>query len=88
VGEVFNVGNDRETAIRSLADMIKAMIGSASPIVTVPYDEAYEAGFEDMARRVPDLAKVRGLIGYEPRVQLERIITEVVEYQRAQRSTI
>jgi UDP-glucose 4-epimerase len=87
VGEVFNVGNDQETAIRSLADMVKAMIGSASPIVTVPYDEAYEAGFEDMARRVPDLAKVRGLIGYEPRVQLERIITEVVEYQRAQRST-
>ena len=88
VGEVFNVGNDQETAIRSLADMIKAMTGSASPIVTVPYDEAYEAGFEDMARRVPDLAKVRGLIGYEPRVQLERIIMEVVEYQRAQRSTI
>jgi len=88
VGEVFNVGNDQETAIRSLADMIKAMTGSASPIVTVPYDEAYEAGFEDMARRVPDLAKVRGLIGYEPRVQLDRIIAEVIEYQRAQCSTM
>jgi UDP-glucose 4-epimerase len=88
VGEVFNVGNDQETAIRSLADMIKAMTGSASPIVTVPYDKAYEAGFEDMARRVPDLAKVRGLIGYEPRVQLDRIIAEVIEYQRAQCSTM
>jgi UDP-glucose 4-epimerase len=85
VGEVFNVGNDQETSIRALAERIKAMTGSGSPIVTVPYDQAYEAGFEDMARRIPDLAKIRAAVGYEPRVQLDQILTEVIEYQRAQR---
>jgi UDP-glucose 4-epimerase len=85
VGEVFNVGNDQETSIRALAERIKAMTGSGSPIVTVPYDQAYEAGFEDMARRIPDLTKIRAAVGYEPRVQLDQILAEVIEYQRAQR---
>jgi UDP-glucose 4-epimerase len=84
VGEIFNVGNDQEISIRGLAELIKTMTGSRSDIVSVPYDAAYEAGFEDMQRRVPDLTKIRRLIGYEPRVQLERIIETVVEYARAQ----
>ena len=54
VGQVFNVGNTEEVSIRGLAERIKAATGSQSPIVTIPYDEAYEEGFEDMPRRVPD----------------------------------
>jgi len=83
IGEVFNVGNDREVTIRALAERVKALTDSASAIVTVPYEAAYEAGFEDMHRRVPDLAKIKALIGYEPTVGLDRIIEEVVAYQRA-----
>ena len=83
IGEVFNVGNDEEITILALAEKIKTQAGSRSEIVTVPYDQAYEAGFEDMVRRVPDLTKIRTAIGYEPRVQLDRIIDEVIEDQRA-----
>ena len=85
VGEVFNIGNDEEITIGALAAKVKAMTGSSSEIVTVPYDVAYEAGFEDMARRVPDLAKIRRTIGYEPRVSLDRITAEVIEYMRVRR---
>jgi UDP-glucose 4-epimerase len=87
VGEVFNVGNDEEITIGALAAKVKAMTGSSSDIVTVPYDVAYEAGFEDMSRRVPDLSKIRRVIGYEPRVGLEQIIAEVAEFMRAARPT-
>ena len=58
---------------------------SQSPIVLIPYDEAYEAGFEDMPRRVPDLSKVEALIGYEPRFALDDILTQVIEYFRQQK---
>jgi nucleoside-diphosphate-sugar epimerase len=78
VGEVFNIGNTEEVTITGLAARIKALTGSRSDIVTIPYDQAYEAGFEDMPRRVPDLSKVRALIGYEPKVGLEEIIEKVV----------
>lgn len=78
VGEVFNVGNGQEVTIRALAEQVKAMTGSSSPIVTIPYDQAYEAGFEDMPRRVPDLAKIRAAIGYAPTVDLEGILTRVI----------
>jgi UDP-glucose 4-epimerase len=84
VGEIYNVGNDQETTIRELADLIKKKTRSRSPIVNVPYDAAYEAGFEDMQRRVPDLTKIRQAIGYEPKVGLERIVESVIEYTRAQ----
>jgi UDP-glucose 4-epimerase len=83
VGQVFNIGNDQETTIRGLAERIKAKTASSSDIVTIPYEAAYEAGFEDMNRRVPDLAKLKTLIGYEPRVGLDQIIDEVVAYHRA-----
>ena len=85
IGDVFNVGNDQEISIRALAERIKTMTHSASEIVTLPYDQVYEAGFEDMARRIPDLSKIRKLIGYEPTVQLDRIIDEVVDYARQHR---
>jgi UDP-glucose 4-epimerase len=78
VGEVFNLGNSEEVTIYGLAERIKALTGSRSPIKVIPYDQAYEAGFEDMPRRVPDLSKIRHLIGYEPKVALDEIIERVV----------
>jgi UDP-glucose 4-epimerase len=66
--------------------MVKEATGSRSEIVFVPYDKAYEAGFEDMPRRVPDLSKVHALVGYEPKVQLNEIISNVIEYFRRHES--
>jgi UDP-glucose 4-epimerase len=83
VGQVFNIGNGEEVSIRGLADKVKAMTGSASPIQLVPYDQAYEAGFEDMPRRVPDLTKIRAAIGYEPTVGLDEILARVIEHARS-----
>ncbi len=81
VGRVFNVGNDREeVGILDLARRVKERTGSKSEIVHVPYEKAYEEGFEDMPRRVPDLTKVRGLIGYEPQVLLDEILENVIAY--------
>jgi len=86
VGEVFNIGNKEEVTILRLAEMVKDLTGSSSDIVFIPYDKAYEAGFEDMPRRVPDLRKVHQLVGYEPKVQLTEIINTVIEYFRTQQS--
>ena len=83
IGEVFNIGNVGEVSISELAEKVKQMTGSSSPIQMVPYDEAYEAGFEDMPRRVPDISKIRALIGYEPKMSLDQIITTVIEHIRA-----
>jgi UDP-glucose 4-epimerase len=81
VGEVFNIGNDQEITIHDLAERIRRMTGSSSPIELVPYDKAYEAGFEDMMRRVPDLGKVKRLIGYAPKFDLDRILESVVGWE-------
>jgi UDP-glucose 4-epimerase len=78
IGQVLNIGNVEEVTIRGLAERVKAAAGSASEIVTIPYDQAYESGFEDMPRRVPDLTRIHALIGYEPRVQLDEIIGHVL----------
>jgi UDP-glucose 4-epimerase len=81
VGEVFNVGNDREeVTVLDLARRVKARAGSKSEVVLVPYDQAYEEGFEDMQRRVPDLGKLRALTGYEPKVHLDEILDQVISY--------
>jgi UDP-glucose 4-epimerase len=81
VGEVWNVGNDREeVSILELARRVKNRTGSKSEIVLVPYDQAYEQGFEDMQRRVPDLSKLRALTGYEPKVGLDEIIDRVAAH--------
>ena len=82
VGQVFNIGNGHEISILALAERVKALTGSISSIVKVPYDQAYEEGFEDMPRRVPDTNKIRELIGYEPKVQLEEILARVIDYQK------
>ena len=82
VGHVFNIGNGREISIGDLAVLVKKLTASSSEIVRIPYDQAYEAGFEDMPRRVPDISKVHALVGYEPTVELDEILTRVIEYFR------
>jgi UDP-glucose 4-epimerase len=80
VGQVFNIGSNEEVSIMQLATRVKELTGSKSEIVTVPYDEAYEEGFEDMPRRVPDISKVGALTGFKPTVKLDGILESVVEY--------
>ena len=81
VGQVFNIGSDQEVSILGLAERIKELTRSNSEIVFVPYDEAYEEGFEDMPRRVPDTQKVRELVGFSPQIDLDGILRSVIEYQ-------
>ena len=83
VGQVFNVGNVGEVTIADLAARVKELAGSCSPIHYIPYDQAYEEGFEDMPRRVPDISKIRQFVGYEPKMQLDDIIRSVIEHMRA-----
>jgi UDP-glucose 4-epimerase len=80
VGQVFNVGNGAEVSIRDLAKRVIAMTGSRSPIQFVPYHEVFGHGFEDMSRRVPDLTKIQRLVGYQPTVHLDEILTRVIEF--------
>jgi len=82
VGQVFNIGNTEEITMNDLAHLIKQMTSSESEIVHIPYDRAYEKGFEDMPRRVPDISKVRQLIGYHPRLNLKDILTEIIAFTR------
>ena len=84
IGQVFNIGNGREITIADLAEKIRALTGSSSEIVRIPYDQAYESGFEDMPRRVPDISKIAGLIGYAPTVELDEILERVIESFRQQ----
>ena len=82
IGDVFNVGSTEEVTIEALARRTVALARSSSEIVFVPYDEAYEVGFEDMRRRVPDITKIRSLIGWEARVDLDGILGSVIAYER------
>jgi UDP-glucose 4-epimerase len=82
VGQVFNVGSDEEITILDLARRVVGVAGGNSEIRLVPYEEAYEVGFEDMPRRVPDLSKIRRFIGYRPEYDLDDIIRSVVDYFR------
>jgi UDP-glucose 4-epimerase len=82
IGQVINIGNTEEVSIAALAERVRDLSGSKSPIKFIPYEQAYESGFEDMPRRVPDLTRVKGLIGYEPQHQLDAILTQVIDYFR------
>jgi nucleoside-diphosphate-sugar epimerase len=84
IGHVFNIGNGFEITIGDLAERIRTQTGSRSEIVKIPYDQAYEAGFEDMPRRVPDISKIKALVGYAPTVELDEILTRVIEHFRQQ----
>jgi UDP-glucose 4-epimerase len=79
-GDVFNVGNDHEVSIEDLARKVKEMTGSDSEIEYLSYEKAYGPGFEDMQRRCPNIEKVKNLIGYQPRHDLEAIIQSVIDY--------
>lgn len=82
IGEVINVGNNQEVSIEDLAKMIIKMTGSKSTLTYVPYEKAYPLGFEDMERRIPDLTKLKTLIGFHPTTTLEEILQKVIEFKR------
>jgi UDP-glucose 4-epimerase len=83
VGETFNIGGEGEISMNDLALRIKSITGSSSPVSHVPYDEAFQEGFEDMERRVPDISKIKNLIGYENTHDLDGILAKVVEYEKS-----
>lgn len=83
IGQVFNIGSDEEVTIEELAHRVCRIVGGRSEIHYIPYDQAYEEGFEDMQRRVPSLEKIGRLIGYKPKTSLNQIIEKVVASERA-----
>lgn len=82
VGEIFNIGSQEEITIRALAERVLARTGSTAGVKLIPYDQAYEKGFEDMQRRVPSIEKIRAAIEWEPTVPLDATLDEVIEYFR------
>jgi UDP-glucose 4-epimerase len=88
VGQVVNIGNNEEISIEDLASLVKARTGSASPIQFIPYDQAYEPGFEDMARRVPSLEKLVQLIDFRPTTPLPAIIDKVAAHLAAKKQMV
>lgn len=84
IGQVINIGNTEEVTINALAERVKQLTRSTSTIRFVPYDEAYESGFEDMPRRVPDITKVAAMIGYRPERRLDDILADVIDHYRRQ----
>ena len=82
VGEIFNIGSTEEISIKELAELVKSMTKSNSEIVYIPYDKAYEEGFEDMQKRIPDLSKIREFIGYKPTTNLKEILEKVIDCVR------
>jgi UDP-glucose 4-epimerase len=88
VGQVFNIGSSEEISILQLAEKVKELTESKSEIVFVPYDEAYEEGFEDMPRRVPDITKIKQLVGFNPDMPLEGILQSVIDFHRGRPSPL
>jgi len=84
IGEVVNVGNTEEISIENLGRRVKERTGSSSSIEYVPYDKAYEPGFEDMMRRVPSVEKLHSLTGFRPQISLDEIIDRVAVFFRQQ----
>jgi UDP-glucose 4-epimerase len=81
-GQVFNIGSGGEISMDALAKQVREMCKSTSEIVYIPYAKAYEEGFEDMPRRIPDVSKIRSLISWEPTIDLNKILTDVIEFCR------
>src|SRR5262249_32453196 len=77
-GEVFNIGHTKDISIYELAVLIKTMVGGVSEIQCIPYEQAYEAGFEDMQRRLPDISKIQQMIGYEPTLDLREMLQRII----------
>lgn len=83
IGEIFNVGGKEEISIEGLAYLVKEVLQSTSPVEYIPYEKAYEEGFEDMRKRVPDISKIQNLVGYDPKFSLKDIILDVAKYQKS-----
>ena len=88
VGEVFNIGSNQEISIMDLARKVKELTNSESEIVLIPYDEAYEEGFEDMPRRIPDISKVNAQVGFQPEMSLEGILKSVIDFHSGQQAPV
>ena len=88
VGQVYNIGSNEEISILKLAEKVKELTNSESEIVFVPYDEAYEEGFEDMPRRVPDITKINELVGFRPEMTLEGILQSVISFHSGRPSSL
>lgn len=80
VGEVFNIGNPKAVTIQRLAERVKELTKSKSSITHIPYEKAYEKGFEDMRHRHPDITKIKNLIGFNPEVELDMMLKKIIEY--------
>jgi len=86
VGDVYNIGSDHEVTILQVAERIKELADSDSRITFLPYEKAYEEGFEDMLRRVPDTSKIHSLTGYRPTFSLDEILISVIDYHRSRQT--
>jgi UDP-glucose 4-epimerase len=82
IGKVVNVGSKEEVSIQSLAERVRQLTDSSSVIRSVSYDDAYEQGFEDMMRRVPDVTKIQELVGWVPTRTLDEILRDVISFER------
>ncbi len=82
VGEIFNIGGDEEISINDLAKRVKSLTGSSSPIEYIPYERAYQEGFEDMERRVPDISKLKRIVGYKNTHDLDSMLAKIIEHER------
>lgn len=82
VGEIYNIGSTEEITIEDLAKKVKQKTGSESEIIHVPYDEAYEEGFEDMSKRKPDISKIKKTIGFEPKTSLDEALEIIISYEK------
>jgi UDP-glucose 4-epimerase len=80
IGEVFNIGNNQQVTIMELAKKVIELTGSKSEIEKIPYEEAYPEGFEDMQRRVPDISKIKQVLGWEPEINLDQIIQDIAAF--------
>jgi UDP-glucose 4-epimerase len=80
IGDVYNVGGTGEVTIKQLADQVLSVTGSKSEITYTPYSDAYPAGFEDIQRRIPDISKVKGAIGWAPTKVLRQIISDIAAH--------
>lgn len=81
-GRVYNIGSTEETTINALAQRVRALAESQSPIVHIPYEQAYAEGFEDMQRRVPDITRIHTLLGWSPKLGLDDMLRRVIAYER------
>ena len=80
VGEVFNVGNNQQITIMELAKKVIKLTGSSSTIEKIAYEKAYPEGFEDMQRRVPDISKIKQVLGWTPEIKLDQIIKDIAAF--------